>query len=178
MLFLYAIMALATLLMQSVFRGDVASLFVARSPAPGGLVVDVALGLGFGLLTVVLSRLASTRFAWAQRLDREFHELLRPLGPRDVPGIACMSAVAEELFFRGFLQPALGLFGTSVLFGLAHLPHQRYWIPWTLSAVVMGLAFGWMFEARGSLLAPVLAHFTINYFNLHHLIRPGSAEPA
>jgi membrane protease YdiL (CAAX protease family) len=178
MLILYACMTAATLALQAAFRGSLTQLFVTRPHLVRGVPTDVALGVGFGLLTVVLTRIASARFEWARRLDAEFHELLRPLGPSDVPALAFMSSLAEELFFRGFLQPLLGLVATSVVFGLAHLPHQRYWIPWTIAAMVMGLAFGWMFEARGALLAPVLAHFTINFFNLHALIRPRGTEPA
>ncbi len=177
MLISYAVLVVATLLLQAVFRGSVRELFYVHS-APGGVTVDVALGVGFGLLTVVLTRILSARFGWAQRLDAEFREVLRPIRHREVPGIVVASALAEELFFRGFLQPLLGLVATSVLFGLAHLPAQRSLLPWTIAAMVMGFAFGWMFEARGSLLAPLLAHFTINYFNFHYLLRPRSTEPA
>jgi membrane protease YdiL (CAAX protease family) len=33
-------------------------------------------------------------------------------------------------------------------------------------AIVMGGAFGLMFQLTGNLLAPILAHFTINFLNL------------
>ena len=42
----------------------------------------------------------------------------------------------------------------------------------------MGFVFGWMMESRGSLMAPILAHFTINHFNLHYLLRPLAAGEA
>lgn len=173
-----ALLAAGAVILQLVFGGEALDLF-----APGPIdhhmpVLDVALGVGTGLLVVLASRLSSTRVAWARLIDEEFRELLRPISVRSVPSLAVMSAVSEEMFFRGFLQPHLGLVVTSVLFGLAHVPHNRRLVPWTFAAVLMGLAFGWMFETRGALLAPVLAHFTINYFNLHHLLRPRAEEPA
>ena len=104
--------------------------------------------------------------------------MLAPIESRHVPALAAMSAIAEELFFRGFLQPHLGLTATAVLFGAAHLPHRRHQIPWTVAAMLMGFAFGWLFEVRHSLVAPTIAHFVINYFNLHHLLRPLTPEEA
>lgn len=179
LLIVYGIVAVATIILQAAFGGEVRELFVrAPRPSEAALVVDVALGVGFGLLVVVLSRIVSIRFAWARRLEAEFRELLRPVTARDVAPLSAVGAFAEELFFRGFLQPLLGLVPTSLLFGLAHIPSQRHLIPWTILAAIMGLAFGWLFQERGTLLAPFLAHFTINYFNFHHLLRPRSTEAA
>lgn len=178
LLLLYLLMALGAAALQVAFGGDVGALFV--QPAPGAVdpAVDVAWGVGLGLATVLATRLTSARFAWARAVDAEFREMLAPIEARDVPGLAVMSALAEEMFFRGFLQPHVGLTVASVAFGLAHLPHRREQVPWTLAAVVMGFAFGGLFAVRGSLLGPFLAHFTINYFNLFHLLRPMAPEDA
>lgn len=179
LLLLYLLMALGAAALQVAFGGEVSGLFVrpasgvAHDPA-----VDVGWGVGLGLATVLATRLTSARFAWARAVDAEFREMLAPIEARDVPGLAVMSALAEEMFFRGFLQPHVGLTVASVAFGLAHLPHRREQVPWTLAAVVMGFAFGGLFAARGSLLGPFLAHFTINYFNLFHLLRPRAPEDA
>ena len=50
--------------------------------------------------------------------------------------------------------------------------------PWTIFALVLGFALGGLLLLTGSLLAPILAHFTINYFNLHQIegLRVGSRE--
>ncbi len=171
-------MALGAVLLQVAFGGTVLALWVTDGVDPSAPTLDVAAGVGLGLATVLATRLMSARFAWARRIDDEFREMLAPLDARNVASLAFMSGLAEEMFFRGFLQPHLGLWATSLLFGAAHLPHRRHQIPWTVAAAVMGLALGRIFELRGSLLGPFLAHFTINYFNLHHLLRPLAPEDA
>lgn len=178
LLVLYAVMALAAVLLQVAFGHEVGDLFtrgVARRHAPE---LDIAAGTALGLATVVASRYSSGSFGWARTIDAEFREVLAPIEPRHVLGIAAFSSFAEELFFRGFLQSFLGLTVTAVLFGLVHLPHRREMVPWTIAAVVMGFAFGWLQEMRGSIVAPVCAHFAINYFNLHYLLRPLTPEEA
>ncbi|MCA9539983.1 MAG: CPBP family intramembrane metalloprotease [Myxococcales bacterium] len=173
---LYVVMIAVAALLQLGFGGDLSALF-ARRPLPAdGPVVDIALGVAVGLLAVLLSRLGTARFDWSRRIDAEFRDLLGPLEPREIFGLAIASALAEEMFFRGFLQPLIGLEASAVVFGAAHVPWRRSLIAWTFAALAMGYVLGWMFEARGNLIAPVLAHFTVNYFNLHALVRPLAHE--
>ena len=100
--------------------------------------------------------------------------------------IAAYSSLGEEAFFRGFIQPylilklsgwlgsapgdplpvLLGVAAASLLFGLVHFPVLRELRPWTLFAVLAGAGFGLLGAYSGSLLAPVLAHFLINWRNL------------
>ncbi len=173
MIVLYAVMGGAALLLQVAFGGRVSTLFVFESKAHSPQ-LDIALGLILGLVVVVLWRLASQYFAWARELEAELRDMVAPIAPGQVAGIAAAGTLAEELFFRGFLQPHLGLVATSVLFGLMH--RSRGGIAYALCAVVMGFAFGLLFEQRGSLIAPLVAHFTINLFNLHYLLYPVVAE--
>ena len=86
--------------------------------------------------------------------------------------LAIVSSVGEEILFRGFLQSYWGLWLTSLVFGLLHIPMQKHHWPWTVMAVIMGVVFGSCYEWRGTLTAPLIAHFTINYFNLHALASP------
>ena len=53
-----------------------------------------------------------------------------------------MSALCEEVIFRGWLQNIIGFTWASLIFGLLHVPPQRSHWPWTLSATVMGLFLG------------------------------------
>ncbi|HHJ64307.1 MAG TPA: CPBP family intramembrane metalloprotease [Aquifex aeolicus] len=71
-------------------------------------------------------------------------------------------AVAEEIFFRGFLLPLFGNLRTSFLFSLAHLINFP-----TLNSLLVffpSLLFGFAYLRSGSILAPVLLHFTANLF--------------
>ena len=182
LLLLYAATIAGTLLLQLGFTGGLAGLWtpdVTRSPAdlpgrPGVVELDILIGLAVGLATVFLSRVI-VRFDWARRMDATFRRMLASVRPADALGLALMSAIAEELLFRGFLQPRLGLAVTALIFGLVHVPQVRSQIPWTLMAIGMGFVLGALADSRGSLLAPIIAHFTVNYFNLHHLV--GSPVP-
>ena len=128
------------------------------------------IGLFIGLSLVALSRVLVLRFHWARILSEEFKVLLGPLNKREIALLAGLSGVAEELLFRGVLQPALGLWLASAIFGLVHVGPNRRFLPWTLMAAVAGLCFGGALHITGSLVAPVVAHFTINYLNLRHLV--------
>lgn len=147
-------------------RGDV-NVFVLPpgDPVAPELHWRVGLGVGGGLLFVATARVFA-RFAWAQRLEAEFRRLLGPLRLRHVTVLALLSAVAEEAFFRGAMQPTLGLVPTSLVFGLMHIgPGRAFW-PWTATALAAGFALGGITELTGDLLAAILAHFTVNYFHL------------
>jgi hypothetical protein len=176
-LILYGLMIAATVVLQLAFGPTLLSL--VEQPGlwtAGGFEADIGLGVALGLATVLLSRWLSAQFAWSRRIDAEFRVMLAPIEPSDTFGLAAMSALAEELFFRGFLQPIFGLTVTALAFGLVHFPHRRDQIPWPIAAAVMGFAFGGLTLLRGSIIAAIVAHFTINFFNLHHIIRPLNPE--
>ncbi|MGE0712077.1 MAG: lysostaphin resistance A-like protein [Planctomycetota bacterium] len=158
-----------------------------------------------GLLSFAAIRgsVALARVPWFRRMAALLKRLLTHpelLGPeldtsRALP-IAAYSALGEEAFFRGFVQPwlilrcaallgqppdelapvACGVLVASVLFGLVHFPVLEALRPWTLFAVLAGLGFGVLAAASGSLIAPVIAHFLINWRNLVWLAR-SEVEP-
>ena len=87
-----------------------------------------------------------------------------------IAGLAVSSAIGEEIFFRGALQPLLGFWITAALFGLLHGGTSRRFRVWTIFAVAAGLLLGWLATYTENLLAPILCHMTINYFNLHLVV--------
>lgn len=135
-----------------------------------GIVIGGLGGVLFGLLIAKLTRLSVYRLQWARDLHTEFRGLLGP-PLRDVTifSFAAFSSVAEELFFRGAIQPELGIIWTSLIFGMLHVPTGKKFLMWTVQAIIMGFALGGLFWATGNLTAPILAHFTINYQNLHFI---------
>ena len=131
----------------------------------------VALGLAFAALVIGASRLLEQRFHWARRLSRDIALLIGPLSTAQIAVFSAASGLAEEMFFRGAMQPTLGLWVTSLIFGVCHGYFDRRLAPWAAMAAATGLGLGWLAELTGSLLAPVLAHFTINYFEFHAMNR-------
>jgi hypothetical protein len=133
--------------------------------------ISPLIGLAFGLAVVALSRFAVHRFEWARQLHRDFRALLGPLSTGEILVLAIASAIGEELLFRGALQPWIGLWPQAVIFALLHVGPGVRFLPWTLSAFVMGLAFGALFHFTGDLGGAILAHFSINYLNLTFIAR-------
>lgn len=156
-----------------------ASLLYASPEAAGaGLdpLGDAGAGLLAGGIVVLLSREFTLRTRTGEELGRALGTLLGPLGWPDCLLLAALSGVAEEVFFRGALQPVVGLFPATLIFGLAHFAPRRGLLPWTGFALMAGLLLGVLFETTGNLVAPILAHFTVNALNLRFLsVRYGAA---
>lgn len=70
--------------------------------------------------------------------------------------------LGEEMLFRGALQPSLGLWLASALFGLAHGGWRREIWPYAVSTGVSGLVVGGVFLRTGSLAASSLTHILYN----------------
>jgi membrane protease YdiL (CAAX protease family) len=165
---LYGAMALIAILL-SAGRGD-PDLYTIEGTSTGlMLALSPLLGVVVGLAVVVLSRLATARFRWARALHRDFQGLLGALQGREILVLAFASAVGEELMFRGALQGWIGLWPQAVLFALLHIGPGVRFLPWTASALVIGVGFGFLYQVTGDLGAPIVAHFTINYLNLRFI---------
>ena len=145
----------------------------------GSLWRDGAIGIGMGLAVVVVSDWLTSRTHWGEDLSRRLAEAVGPLSLPQCFVLALASGFGEEFFFRGALQPVVGLGWASFLFGLMHLGPDRAWLPWTGFALVMGLGLGALYILTGSLWAPVVAHVVINGVNLPRLARrSGSFAPS
>lgn len=144
------------------FQGDLsANLFF---PAQVTTAIRYLLwSLGATLLLITLSNFASKNFLWAKLLNQEFRRLLTPLRVWQIGLIAFISGTAEEVFFRGAIQPLLGLIPTSLLFGAMHFSPHRIFLPWAVYAAFAGLVFGCLFELSTSLFPNTLSHVTINF---------------
>ncbi|MGA0603147.1 CPBP family intramembrane glutamic endopeptidase [Caulobacter sp. KR2-114] len=82
-----------------------------------------------------------------------------------------LGALAEEVYFRGWLQPVLcgrwgawvGLTATSLIFAAAHLIGAPRSPTAMLNIVLAGTVFGLLALRSGGLAAPVMAHFAWNW---------------
>jgi len=142
-----------------------------RSPYPERFALSIALGLALGLAVVAMTPLLVERTKWARMLHNELAEIISPLSSAEITWLALASGFAEELFFRGAMQPVLGLVVTSVIFGAVHVGPKRVFLAWTTWAIVMGLLLGLIFELTGVLWGPVLAHVWINQRNMAFIRR-------
>jgi membrane protease YdiL (CAAX protease family) len=139
---------------------------------------SLVLGSAFAALVVLGTRLLVANAGWARNLHRELRPLTLRLDGAGILVIAALSALAEELVFRGLLLPWVGVLPQAILFGFAHAqlsgPSRWVWVAW---ATVVGLALGVIFELTGSLLGPMLAHALINGLNLLYLKSHDTTPP-
>ena len=123
------------------------------------------------LAVIVLSDAVTERTRWGEALGRALGEVLGPLRVGQCLWLAAVSGFAEEVFFRGALQPRVGWALASLLFGLAHFAPRRDLWPWTVFAIGAGGLLGGLYEMTGNLVAPVVAHAGINAVNLRRIAR-------
>ena len=73
--------------------------------------------------------------------------------------ISLSAGIGEELFFRGFLQPKIGILGASAIFGLIHFVFnlKKYYLI-VILYIFIGMLFGLIYEFFGGLWAPVIFH--------------------
>lgn len=137
---------------------------------------SVGAGLLFAHGAVWASRQMVTKWGRARALYNDLRPVVRDLDDGALLAMAIASAVGEELFFRGFLTNVTGIFLSSLVFGLVHqVRGTARWV-WAGWATLMGLMFATLYVVTGSLAGPVLAHFLVNWKNLHWM-RDASIEP-
>ncbi len=95
--------------------------------------------------------------------------LLGPITPAQAILLGVVSGFSEELLFRGALWEHLGLWGSSLLFGLLHFIPVRALAFYPFFAFLAGLGMGVLRERTGSIWAPVATHVTVNAINLTFL---------
>ena len=145
-------------------------------PGWSGHAISLVVGAMLALATVHATRAFVKRWRWAKALHADLRPAVRDAGDVTLAVLGAASGIAEELFFRGLLVPALGLLFSSFVFGVIHqLRGKAGWI-WASWAAVMGLLFGALFLATGSLLGAIVAHAAINVANLRFL-RDTDVEP-
>lgn len=163
---LYLVLALAGILWIGARRGVIPlALFVDLRR----WWLDLALGLGTGLLLLAVWWGAERVFPLARELEARLAGALGPLTVSEAVGLALLSGFAEELFFRGAVQGTLGWVGATLLFGVLHSGPGRAFRLWSFFALLAGGLFGGIMAWRGNLLGPVVGHFLVNAVNLRRL---------
>ncbi len=170
----YAVLMLIPLWWRAASEGP--NLFYPEGFSWGDTIGGLVVGLVAGLVLVGLSGIAMERTRWGRGLAEGFAGILGRISAREAWWLAALSAFGEEMFFRGLLQPWIGLTMASVLFGLLHFIPRRDMLPWTLFSIAAGFLLGGLFAFSGTLVAPIACHALVNGINLTRIAR--LAEPA
>lgn len=171
-LVVYGVMGCAALLWRMVFQGES---ILYPSPAAEATAwafgPAIAVGALVGFAAVGSSELMTRFTQLGEALADLLGEGLAGLGRGDAILLALASGMAEEMLFRGAVQPAVGIVAASLIFGACHFLPRRELALWSLWAVVIGFGFGLLFEWTGHLAAPIAAHVVVNGINLPRLAR-------
>ncbi|MDH3254736.1 MAG: CPBP family intramembrane metalloprotease [Acidobacteriota bacterium] len=142
--------------------------------------VDVELGIGVvaGLvawMAVITTMVLTGLGLWALGGRDLLPESAPPLVPwlAGLPlllrlGVSVSAGFAEEVFFRGFLQPRAGVLLSTVLFVLAHLSYEQPFM--LLGVALLSLIFGALVLWRQSVWAAISAHATFDAIQLTIMI--------
>ena len=131
---------------------------------------DWLFGLGIGTALLILTQLGSIlwqlflpmeEFAEQSAFARDITTLFSSLPL--ILLLATLTALSEEILFRGALQPVFGLLATSVFFALSHT--QYGYTPALIFLFVVGAGLGFLRE-RYSTSAAIIAHFAYNFLQL------------
>ena len=171
---IYGIMTIVGLLVLHFGHGNLTTVFAPRTEhmSSAKLVLSIFLATGFLL---ILSYAFEDFFPGYKGLKNEITELLGSISFPTAIYLALISAVGEELLFRGALQPYFGLVLTSIIFGLLHVGPTSGISMWSIWAFVAGLLLGWMFEESQLLWPSIATHFLVNGVSLN-LIRHSYKE--
>jgi hypothetical protein len=110
------------------------------------------IGIGIGLISNItgtsISTNVSVAFAGAPLWFYIFAALVAP--------------VCEEILFRGFMVPRIGIVASAVIFGLLHFSYNSTFGIEIIAAMIFGLLAGYLFKRTGSLYPSILAHILVN----------------
>lgn len=141
---------------------------------------DLGLGAAAGGLLLGMWALARRLLPLARELEALLGQVLETLSRQEALALAVLSGFAEELFFRGAVQGALGRLGwlwAAALFSLLHSGPGRPFRLWGGFAFLAGLVFGGLVAWRGNLLPAIVGHGLVNAVSLGRLAGRRS-EPA
>lgn len=137
-----------------------------RPPTTQDVLWGIGGGLGFWLVSLVVElvwslltspELLQEQTAAANQLNLAFATL--PLAFI----LSASSAIGEEIWIRGGLQPVFGMVVTSAFFTILHT--QVAFTPAMLVIFGLSLGLGWL-RKRQSTVASIIAHFCFNFIQL------------
>ncbi len=162
----YGATALIAFVLMAIIHGFRGALDIIDSPDPGR---DMLIGAFIGIIVIFVSAVLGHKLPSMKKLETLLKDLVSPFNRLELLWMAVFSGFAEEMFFRGFLQPLTGLIIASVVFGIIHWPMKKEFLAWPVFAVIMGFILGTMMIWTEGLYAPITAHFLINAVNLQLL---------
>ncbi|MDE1860159.1 MAG: CPBP family intramembrane metalloprotease [Candidatus Micrarchaeota archaeon] len=76
--------------------------------------------------------------------------------------IAVIEPINEEVLFRGFMVPRVGIVISAVLFGVGHAGYNSTFAVEVIAAFIFGLIAGYAYKRTNSLYPSIIAHIIVN----------------
>lgn len=130
---------------------------------PREVLLGAGVALGFLLALAGVGYVAQALGVAVPENDKAL-EIAGSVGLWGAFALAVGAAFGEEVFFRGFLQERVGLVGQALVFMSGHLAYLN--VAQLVVTFTLALAFGLVYKWRGSLAAPMVAHFLFNFVML------------
>ncbi len=126
-----------------------------------GIGKGILLGLGAYLFAIGISLVLGIALALAGVSDSQKIADKVAAFPLEVLVFAIIiTPVAEEIFFRGFLQQKIGLIPSAMIFAAAHIAY--FSVSEIAGALAIGLLLGVIFKYSKSIYAVIIAHALYN----------------
>jgi len=126
----------------------------------GGVLWGVGAAVALAVVNLTLLRATGNRWP-GDSLRHVCRVIVRPLfehmNGMQIVLVSVLAGGAEELLFRGVIQPLVGLPAASAIFGAVHVGGRSF-IGYGAWAACIGALFGWLMVETGGLLAPIVAH--------------------
>lgn len=134
--------------------------------------MQILIGLAFGIITAKAGW-QIVELPILSKIKVFFTEIIKPLKltTLEIIIISACAGIGEELFFRGVLQPVLGIWITAILFVLLHGYLNPFNLPMTYYGVYMVIVIGvlGLFTENLGILTAIIAHGVIDYILLQEL---------
>lgn len=141
-----------------------------------GLAAYLVINVGLGTLLEVLARFTGVELPPVQE---DFQQAARDeqMAPFFAVGAVLFAPLAEELFFRGMLFPAIakrlglwaGIVGSAAAFSFAHLNPGVGGVGHLIIIVIifpLGVLLAWLYHRLGTIVVPMIVHAVFNVISV------------
>lgn len=134
--------------------------------------IQVLIGLAFGIVTAKAGW-QIVQLPLLMKTKEFFSQIIKPLNltTMEIIIVSICAGFGEELFFRGVLQPVLGIWITAILFVLLHGYLNPFNLPLSYYGIYMVFVIGVMgiFTEHFGIMTAIIAHIVIDYILLQEL---------
>ncbi len=120
--------------------------------------------IGFSAIIMALLILSVVAFAAGFNDEQKVSEKVLDLPLIILAFAVVVAPVTEELFFRAFLSPRIGIILSAILFGLAHFTYGS--VVEIVGVLFVGLLLGSLFRMSRSVVPCIMVHMTYNLLSI------------